>query len=230
MTIELAGDEFALSFDTNEGINPDDLGTLLKRLAKFSRDEGFELTLFDVRHSSKNFLFRWKKKRNRQKRRTHDTNLRSAAADWAQIATLPLLIYQVMSGPSSVSEPACNISIHTQSTINIVLPDQTLAVMTPEEAAEIKQEIQRKKLRPKPQRDEFQTAIAKGQGFEGVVKQLDDELLFQPEGHAYWVPIKPRGQVFQDLQSHHRYVVGGELCRRRGEPEAFDIHWARAVS
>lgn len=231
--------QFAIVFETDRGIEADDLGTFLKRAATLARREGAELRVIRFEHGSLATIFEaaWKSKvaKNAKqeflKKPIASTGTITAVV--GAIAGALIWAFNTSDGTTPVSRAGASVIEEKCVTeIKMVTVEKTVILMDEEKAKEVRR-LDQRKIRPNELEREYVHLIAdraSGGTLEGEVISVRGELYFRPDEERFFVPIDfgrmdPSIELFPD--AHFR--VRGELIMRLGRPNSIIIHSAKQV-
>ena len=236
----LQPDQFAILFETDLGIEADDLGTFLKRAATLARREGVELRVVRFEPGSLATIFRAFKKSKIIKNAKAEFNKKPIASTGVMTAVVGAVASAFIwafdteqAGVTPLSRAgACVVEEKEVTQIKLITMQQTVVLMDKKKAHKVR-EIERKHDHlPELQHEPMKILAHKASegSLEGDVVSVSGELHFRPDGYRFLVPINvglmdQESEIFPD--AHFR--VTGEILMRRGRPDSIVIRSAKQV-
>jgi hypothetical protein len=222
----------AIAFGGAEGLNAEELGKFLQRAGAITRRSGVELRVIAFEEGS--FLVRCKALAKRlsknAKKEALDNPIRTVLASAAVAIAATALAQGTSAKDQTVtplaSEGARIIEECNVQDIQLITIDETIVLMTPQDAREIR-EMERWRVKRAPSRlQEFSAAV--GDQVSGEVFDVGGVPHFRADGFQFTVPIYlPPHYTGPKLMPRHRYAVTGVLHSQQGQPEEMEI--VRAV-
>lgn len=246
-------DQFALYFDTDQGIEIRELANFLNRLSTVTRGVGAEVRVVGIYPGSLTVLFkaaaRSKVARNAASRFVDDpvdaTTKASALVILVVGAIAGAVAYFEGAPPPAAKAGAQLITNGTTNTIQIVTGDKTIVIMDSSIADHVQKADRERRadsIGAAPDRvlsspetrirlpDLSETMDAAKQGkLVGVVRDLDGLLYFKPDGYAYMVPVEGGDRGFARVLGGARYRVTGEITTKDGFPNTLKVRWAEKL-
>lgn len=238
--LELAADEFAFHFDSNNGVTATDLGRFLQRAATVARGQGAELQVVGLRDGSLNVLLKAVARSRfakNAKKEFEKAPVGTTAAGAALVgAVVSALIFATSSGkPTPLAKSAADIIEQTTVTqIQVVTVHQNVVIMDIEGAKQVRAlefpytddaklvaEAPHHARLPSPEMRRLSTEMEKG-NLTGWIGTFDGELHFRPDGYRYSAPVDLRFSNATSLPAG-RYRVKGDLLLKAGRPDEFVI-------
>ena len=237
---DLRPDQFAILFETERGIEANDLGNFLKRAATLARQQGAELRVVRFEPGSLATIFQAVRKSEVYKNAKDEYVQKPIAGSLAitgivgTVAAAFIWAFDVnAAGTTPVSRAGASVIEEKGVTEIALVTIENANVLMDEGKARQVREIDRMKDRPKALEYEEIRLLedrASGGSLEGSVISIYGELHFRPDGYKFIVPVDfsrmdPRVEVFPD--AHFR--ISGEIVMRRGRPDSIIIRSAKQV-
>lgn len=237
---DLTPSQFAILFETDRGVEADDLGNFLKRVAAIARREGAELRVVSFEPGSLATIFEAVKKskvaKNAKKEFVKAPIASSGVITGVVAAVAGALIWAFDAedaGATPLSRAgACVIEEKEVKEIKLVTVEKTVVLMDENTARRVR-EIDNQY--DKPKRLEYEqirvlTDRASSGTLEGSVASIFGELHFRPDGYKFFVPINvDRTHPDVEIYSDAHFRVTGELVMRNGRPDSIIIQSAKRV-
>lgn len=235
---DLRANQFAVLFETDRGIEADDLGTFLKRAATLARQQGAELRVVRFEPGSLATIFEALQKskiaKNAKKEFVQKPIAGTAAITGIVAAVAGALIWSFDTekvGPTPISRAGATVIEERNVTAIKLVTVENVVVLMDEEKARYVREID--SMRKTPRMLEHQEIRmlkdrASGGSLGGGVISIDGELHFRPDEYRFIVPIDfarmdPRVEVYPN--AHFR--ISGEFIMRNGRPDSIIIRSAK---
>jgi hypothetical protein len=237
---DLAPSQFAILFETDRGIEADDLGNFLKRVATIARREGAELRVVRFEPGSLATIFEAVKKSKVAKNAKKEfvkAPIGSSAAITAVVAAVAGALVWAFdaeeAGATALSRAgACVIEEKEVREIKLVTFEQTVVLMNENTARRVREIDNQRKKHEHIEYDQIQmlTDRASAGTLEGGVVSIYGELHFRPDGYKFFVPINiSRTRPDVEIYSDAHFRVTGEIVMRNGRPDTIIIQSAKQV-
>ena len=229
----LAPNEFAFRFDTEFGVEADEVAIFLQRAATVARRAGADLRVVGLREGS--LVIKLRAVAKAAGKEFKKTPLAGSASVLA-IGTVIYAIVNAMVPSHTAITPLAKagaqiVEQHQVKTIEVVTNNQVFVVMDETRAAQVHMlEEHLKRGRRFKVREElassFETAdvprlvqAAKQGTLSGDVLDVDGELHFRPEGFRFLVPIDADPNIANTLQAGTHVLIAGQVITRKGQPD-----------
>lgn len=237
----LRPDELAFRFDTDHGIEVEQLATFLLRAATVARRTGTELSVVGVAEGS--VIVKLRAVSTSARKEFMKAPFAAAAAAMTVGGGIGATVYAIVNAmvpsPGKVSPlakaGAVLIEDHRVGKIEVVTNNQTFIVMDGTRAAQIRTLEESRRAG----RGGTATAAAPARGaspdvplmmsaaregtLSGEVLDVGGEPHFRPDGYRYLVPIDTDSGARGQLGPGMRVRVRGEIVSRRGQPDRIVI-------
>lgn len=229
----LGRDEFAFRFDTEAGIEADDLAVFLQRAATVARRAGADLKVVGVPSGSLIVKLRAvAKAANKEFKKTPLAGTASAFAIGGVIYAIANAMVPSHTNTSPLAKAGVQIiEQHQVKKIEIVTVNQTIVIMDEDRAAQIRMLDQHRKQRKSTQAQpeyrlrhddaelpRFVEAARQGL-LTGQVFDVEGELHFRPDGFRFLVPIDAELDDGAALHVGRHIRIAGAVLTRNGQPD-----------
>jgi len=235
----LSADEFAIYFDSKNGVAATELGHFLQRVATVARGQGAELHVVGLRRGSLEVVLKAISKSKiakNAKKEFEKAPIGTSAAGAALVgAVVSAIIFATNSEtPTPLAKSAANLIEQTSVTqIQVFTVHQNVVIMDVEGAKQVRAldlphadgpkllSESRFASLPSTEMRRLSTEMEKG-NLAGWIGEFDGELHFRPDGYRYSAPIDLRFANTTELPAGH-YRVRGDLLLKAGRPDEFVI-------
>lgn len=228
--LELRKDEFVIAFQGAEGFRAEDLGKFLQRAGAVIPRSSVELRVVGFEAGS--FLVRCRALTKRigknAKIEAIEKPVRTVLAT-VGVAIAAAALANAMSVddervPPLASESARIVDRYNVRNITLITIDQTIVVMTPEQAEQIKETEARRSRGVTRSSLFYELSRAVRDNINGQIFDVGGVLHFRPDGYQFTVPIShAEDYPGPQLRPLGRYSIRGSLHSSRGQPEVMEI-------
>ncbi|RVA06543.1 hypothetical protein [Mesorhizobium sp. M7A.F.Ca.US.001.02.1.1] len=235
--IELASDQFAFYFLGEAGVEANELGTFLQRAATVARREGAELRVAAIEAGSLAVIIRavrLARAANAIRDEFSATPIKTTAATAALVTLVVGALVRAMSPETSqplAKAGAEMVEKRQVERIEIRTHDETIVVMDPDRAIQVRQVMQE----PKGPRLLPATEVSRlmEEGREGKLTgrsvEVDGEVHFRPDGYRYLVPVNMSSEAAAALIPGVHFQISADLLTHNGQPDSILIHKATPI-
>lgn len=229
----LAPNEFAFRFDTEFGVEVDDVAIFLQRAATIARRAGADLRVIGVREGS--LVIRLRALAKAAGKEFKKTPLASTASVLAIGGVIYAIVNAMTPSHTSITPLAKAgaqiVEQHRVKTIEVITINQTIVVMDETRAAQIRTLEEHLKHRRRAKMPEQSASsvdhvdvprlvqAAKQGTLSGDVLDVEGELHFRPDGFRFLVPIDAGPDLADALQAGKHVRIAGQVITRNGQPD-----------
>ena len=233
----LAPDEFAFRFDTEFGVEVDEVAIFLQRAATIARRAGADLRVIGVREGS--LVIRLRAVAKAAGKEFKKTPLAGSASVLAIGGVIYAIVNAMVPSHTSITPLAKAgaqiVEQHQVKTIEVITINQTFVVMDETRAAQVHMLEEHLKGRRKIKVLEQSASsfddidvprlvqAAKQGALSGDVLDVEGELHFRPDGFRFLVPIDAGADVSDALQAGKHVRIAGQVITRNGQPDRLII-------
>lgn len=239
--LDLAPDDLAFYFASEEGIEASDLGQFLQRAAVVARQAGAELRVTALRPGSLSVIMKAVRRTRigrAAERELHKTPMAVGIAGASLALSVATAVASAMSPEEAGVTPiakagATVVENHRVERIEIVTVRETIIIMDRERAQEVPT-LERRSRRAQPRLAGSDVLAIADEGrrgsLTGGVYDVGGELHFRPDGYRYLVPIDlGRSDAAEELYPEAHFRVSAELKTHRGQPNTIVIRSATRI-
>jgi hypothetical protein len=231
--LDLAPDEFAFRFDTEFGVEADEVAAFLQRAATVARRTGADLRVVGVREGS--LVIKLRAVAKAAGKEFKKTPLAGTASVFAIGGVIYAIVHAMIPSHTSITPLARAgaqiVEQHQVKTIEVITVNQTFLVMDETRAAQIRmldEHLKHRGRAPAPGEsissfDDVDVPrlvqAAKQGALSGEVLEVEGELHFRPAGFRFLVPIDAAPDIAGALQAGKHVRIAGQVITRNGQPD-----------
>ncbi|PBB31252.1 hypothetical protein [Mesorhizobium sp. WSM3882] len=232
--MELESDQFAFHFLGEVGVEANELGIFLQRAATVARREGAELRVAAIEPGSLAVIIRavrLTRAANAIRDEFGTTPIKTTAAAAGLVALVVGALVKAMSPDASqpLAKAGAEMVERWQvERIEIRTQDETIVVMDPDLASQVRQVMQAEKGPRLLQATEVRRLMEDGRvgKLTGRAIEVEGEVHFRPDGYRYLVPVNESSEAAAVLVPGVHFQISADLLTRNGQPDTILIHKA----